>query len=215
MSAQLQQVHQQNELAKTDYERERTQVMVKLAIMVVQGIIIVFLLWLTFIRFPQREFLWTANAQAVCKAVKLDHASVHHATLTQFAMEAAIGLNSFDFLNYRRSLTLTTEQYLTPHGRDQYFKALDDTGIIDVIKKNYFTVSSFVSDPPQIRNKGTKDQVPFWIIEVPITIWYAAGQQRISENRTLTMTVITVDPSPQNSKGIAIDSIVSSQRVNK
>lgn len=204
-----------NERAKSRYESERNGAMVRLVIIVVQSLIILFLLWLNFKHFPVKEFWWTTNAQAVCKATKQDLSAVHHATLAQFAQEAAVGLNSYDFLNYRRSLTQTAEQYLTPRGRDQYFKALDDTGLIDTIKKNFFVVSSFVSDPPQIRDKGTKAGVPFWNIEVPVTIWYAAGQQRIQESRVLTMTVVVVDPTPQNPKGIAIDNIVSAQRVNK
>ena len=211
----LEKVKNRNENAKAAYESERTGAMIRLGIIVIQTIAIVFLAWLAFVRFPQKEFWWTSNAQAVCKAAKQDISQVHHATLAQFAQEAAVGLNSYDFLNYRRSLTTTTEKYLTPRGRDQYFKALDDTGLIETIKKNFFVVSSFVNDPPQLREKGVKAGVPFWNIEVPVTIWYAAGQQRIQEDRVLTMTVVATDPSPQNPTGIAIDNIVSAQRVPK
>lgn len=189
--------------------------MIRLGIIVLQTIAIIFLAWLAFVRFPQKEFLWTSNANAVCKATTQDLSQVHHATLAQFAQEAAIALNSYDFLNYRRSLTATSEKYLTPHGRDQYFNALEETGLIETIKKNFFVVSSFVTDPPQLRDKGIKAGVPFWNIEVPIRIWYAAGQQRIQEDRVLTITVIKTDPSAQNPHGIAIDNIISAQRVIK
>jgi intracellular multiplication protein IcmL len=211
----LRHVDEVNTQAKAAYLAERSGAMTRLAIIFVQSVVIALLLYLAFVRFPQKDFLWTSDAQAVCKAVKLDHATTHHAELAQFAMEAAIGLNSYDFLNYRRSLTQTAERYLTPRGRDQFLKAIDDNNIIDLVKRNYYVVTSFVSDPPQIRDKGTKADVLFWNIEVPITIWYASGQARIPENRVLTMTIVTVDPSPQNPKGIAIDNITSSQRVIK
>lgn len=209
----LQKVQRRNDVAEASYESERKGATLRLMIIGIQGLIILFLLWLIFVRFPVKEFLWTTNAQAVCKADKQDLQSVHHATLAQFAQEAAVGLNSYDYLNYRRSLTQTAEKYLTPKGRDQYFKALDDTGLIDLIKKNFYVVSSFVNDPPQLRDRGLRNGKPFWNIEVPVQIWYSAGQQRVQESRVLTMTVVAVDPTPQNPAGIAIDNIISAQRV--
>jgi intracellular multiplication protein IcmL len=212
--SEVKKVHKTNDDGKEDYMNERTKGLMMLGIIAGQGAVIVFLMYLAFIRFPQKEFLWTSDALAVCKATRLTHASVHQATLEQFATEAAVSLNDYDYLNYRRQITDASDRYLTPHGRDQYMTALDVTGILDIIKKNYFTVTSFVPDPPQIRDKGMKAEVPFWNIEVPLTIWYATGQQRIPENRVLTMTVVAVDPSPQNPKGIAIDNIISSQRAS-
>jgi intracellular multiplication protein IcmL len=201
--------------AEARYDSERNSALLRFGVIGLQSIAILFLSWLAFVRFPQTEFLWTSNGQAVCKAQKQDISQVHHATLAQFAQEAAVELNSYDFLNYRRSLTATTEKFLTPKARDQYFSALSETGLIETIKKNFFVVHSFVTDPPQLRDKGVKAGVSFWNIEVPITIWYVAGQQRIPENRVLTMTVVNADPSPQNPTGIAIDNIVSAQRIAK
>lgn len=208
----VEEVHATNASAKASYVQERNTALIQLVIIGIQAIIIIFLVWLTFVRFPLKEFFWTSNAQAVCKASMQDMGKIHHATLAQFAMEAAVALNSYDFINYRRSLTDATEKYLTPSGRDQYFRALDEAGLIDTVKKGFYIVSAFVSDPPQLREKGTKGKVPFWIVEVPITVWYSAGQQRIAEHRVLTMTIIATDPSPYNPNGIAINNIVSSQR---
>ncbi len=211
----LQAVNESNEDARELYESEKGQAMMKLTIILVQSVVIGLLLWATFVHFPVNNFLWTSNAQAVCKATRLDQVNVDQGTLGQFAMDAAVSLNSYDFLNYRRSITAAANSSMTPRGRDQYFKALDETGILDIIKKNYFVVTSFVTDPPQIRDKGVKGGVAFWNIEVPIEIWYAAGQTRTPEKRVLTFTVLAVDPTPQNQKGIAIDNTVSSQRVYK
>jgi len=213
--AAVQSVNESNEEAREEYEHEKGQVLLKLTIILVQGIVIGLLSWATFVHYPVNTFLWTSNAQSVCKATPINQANVNYGTLGQFAMDTAICLNSYDFLNYRKSLSSCADKHLTTRGRDQYFRDLDATGIIDIIKKNYFVVTAFVTDPPQVRDKGTKAGVPFWNIEVPIEIWYAAGQTRTPEKRVLTMTVIAVDPSPQNPQGIAVDNVVSSQRVFK
>lgn len=212
---QLLQLHSKNESTKAEYRTERNLFMGKTITIAVLAILVLFLGWLSFVHYPQNQFLWTSDARSVCKATTLDHASVHQRTIAQFAGEAALALNSYDFLNYRLSLTWAGEKYLTKEGRNKYFNALDETSVLELVKKNYYVVSSFVSGPPQIAQTGFKGGVPFWNVQVPIDIWYATGQQRINESRTLTMTVVVVDPSPENTTGIAIENIVSSQRVNK
>ena len=199
--------------AKQFYLSERNQLMTRITTIAIQSLIIGFLVWLAFFHFPQNQLLWTTNARTVCKASAIDQSEFYHSVITQFAQEAAIALNDYGYLNYRRALSNAADRFLTTNGRDQYFKSLDETGIIDTIKKNYYTVTSFVSDPPQIKDKGVRGGRPFWNVEVPITIWYAAGQQRIPENRVLTMTILAVDPTPLNTKGIGVDNIVSTQRV--
>ena len=47
-----------------------------------------------FYRFPIKQFIWTSDAQAVCDAIPLTEPNISQARLKEFAVSAAVELNS-------------------------------------------------------------------------------------------------------------------------
>lgn len=167
--------------------------------------------------FPLKQFLWTSDARSVCAATPLSEPSVSAANVVNFAATAAVDLNSFDYLNWHRMLTRAQDLYLTPAERVQFQYNLQQSGIIKNIEDGSITLTSVVSGAPFIEKYGIRrnDNRYFWVVQVPITLWYYNQTENKPENRVLTFTVVRVDPSPNNPNGIAIDDIVSVQAAEK
>lgn len=162
-------------------------------------------------RFPVKQFLWTSDAQSVCAAIPLTEPNVSQARLKDLAAAAAVQINSYDYSNYRQLINAALSQHFTPRARDLYRSALAETGIIEKVRSSFMVVSGVTAGPPNIAQEGKRDGRYFWIVEVPLRVFYRTNVETKVENRILTMTVIRVEPSPINPNGIAIDGVNSRQ----
>ena len=108
------------------------------------------LIYNAFWRMPIKAFLWTSDGAAVCEAIPLTEPSVSQARLKDLAASAAVGLNSYDYANWRKLIDNQLTQYFTARGREQYKQALFASGIIEKVVQNYQTVSAVTSDAVNI-----------------------------------------------------------------
>lgn len=163
-------------------------------------------------RFPAKQFLWTSNAATVCAATTLDEPNVTAARVKDFAQQAGVSINSYDYANWRRLLDSALDAYFTQAGRVNYRAALDTTRVLDEVRQRYYTVTATTPDAPHILSEGIVGGRYTWTVQVPLTIYYRLGATVLPEGRLLTMTIIRVDPSPANPNGIAIDGLKSEQK---
>ncbi|MFJ7440830.1 DotI/IcmL family type IV secretion protein [Methylorubrum thiocyanatum] len=166
-----------------------------------------------FYRFPIKQFIWTSDAQAVCDAIPLTEPNISQARLKEFAVSAAVQLNSYDYANWRALINNALTQHFTPKGRDRYRAALQESGIIQKVVLGYQTVSAVTTDPANISEEGKASGRYYWVVEVPLQIFYRTNVETKVERRLLTMTIVRIDPSPINPNGIAIDSVISTQQL--
>lgn len=166
-----------------------------------------------FYRFPIKQFIWTSDAQAVCEAIPLTEPNISQARLKEFAVSAAVELNSYDYANWRALINNALTQSFTPKGRDRYRAALQESGIIQKVVHAYQTVSAVTTDPANIAEEGKSMGRYYWRVEVPVQIYYRTNLETKVERRVLEMTIIRIDPSPINPNGIAIDSVISTQQL--
>lgn len=180
-----------------------------LAISVLINMLLVYaMVW----RFPIRQFVWTANAQAVCEATPLTEPNISQAAIKNLASTVGVQLNSYDYANWKININDVIERYFTPNGRDQYRKVISNTGIIRQVVNNYQVVSAVTIGPPTITTEGRDSKSRYyWDVDVPITIFYQTNIETKKENRLLTMTIVRVEPSLYNPNGVAIDAVVSKQ----
>ncbi|WP_066922508.1 DotI/IcmL family type IV secretion protein [Methylobacterium sp. CCH5-D2] len=166
-----------------------------------------------FYRFPIKQFIWTSDAQAVCEAIPLSEPNISQARLKEFAVSAAVELNSYDYANWRALINNALSQAFTPKGRDRYRAALQESGIIQKVVLGYQTVSAVTTDPANIAEEGKAGGRYYWRVEVPLQIFYRTNVETKVERRVLEMTIVRIDPSPINPNGIAIDSVISTQQL--
>ncbi len=162
-------------------------------------------------RFPIKQFLWTNDAQAVCAAIPLTEPNVSQARIKDLAASAAVQVNTYDYSNYRQLINAALTQHFTPRARDLYRNALAETGIVERVRSSFMVVSGVTAGPPNIAQEGRKEGRYFWLVEVPLRVFYRTNTETKAENRILTMTVVRVEPSPINPNGIAIDGVNSRQ----
>lgn len=209
-------VMENRELEKEVYESKRDNTSRLVGIIIVSWIAIAFLVWLAFFYYPKKEFVWTSNAAAVCAVTPIGEPHIHPQVAVNFASEAAIGIYSYDYINYRRSITQTAEKYFTPEFRDQFMPVFADSANLKAVLENYYIVSAInpANKPPQIEKVGTKGGAYFWDVQVPLKVYYASGRKVNEENVLATVRVIRTDPSRINPTGIAVDNIVTRQMLN-
>lgn len=173
----------------------------------------VILLYALLYKYPVNQFLWTSDARSVCSATSLVEPNISPALVKDFASRTALGLNSYDYINWRRALSTTLDNFFTKAGRSAYAAAFEQSGILSRVRSNYYVVTSVSSDEPVIVSEGVVAGRYSWTVEVPLTIYYRTNVDVLPENRILALTIVRVDPSPANLNGIAVDGVISRQRV--
>ena len=165
--------------------------------------------------FPIKQYVWTQDARAVCDAITLDQPNVSDARVRNMAADAAIELNSYDYLNWRRQIQNAMNSYMTTNAQRAYSNALNGSNTIKRVEEGYYTVSALLGNkPPRISEQGELNGRFYWKVEVPLVIYYRTPQVSKPESRVLVMTIVRVDPSFINPNGIAIDGITSTQEVS-
>lgn len=164
--------------------------------------------------FPVKQFVWTSDARAVCNAITLDQPSVSDARVRNMAAEAAMQLNSYDYLNWRRQIQSAMNSFLTTRAQTAYSAALNESNTIKRVEDGFYTVTALLGNkPPRISSQGLDNGRYYWQVEVPLIVFYKTPQVSKPESRVLVMKIVRVEPSFINPNGIAIDGVVSAQEV--
>lgn len=197
------QAHQAN-LSKTK---------VLMVILGVQSCAIALLVWLAFFHFPVSQVVATSNAAAVCNVAPVDEPFIHHQTVADFAVDAAIGIYTYDHVNYFRQITSMTNKYFTPEYRDQFMVAFGDSTNLQAVIENFYVVSATRGGKPSaiIKNGNIGPGGAFmWRVQVPLIVSYTSGRKNDSDQILAVIDVVRVVPSPLNPRGIAVNSINTS-----
>lgn len=161
--------------------------------------------------FPKYRYIATTDNKAVCDVATQFDNIVTPATLQDFAKEAVLNANSYDYVNYRSILNDVTNRFFTERGRKAFMKSLDDSGNIERVVKGRLNMRAFATNAPQLESEGNEGLRRFWIVHVPMAIeFYTNG----SASPTNTMDflaevkVMQDQASALNPKGINVDSII-------
>lgn len=207
-----------NQLTEENYTLKRNHAGVLLTIIAVSWLGIAFLLWLAFIHFPQKQVAWTSNAGAVCNLTPIKEPHIHHQVAIDFAVEAAVMTQTYDYVNWRRQLTDTSNRYYTPDFRNSFMLAFPESRTLATVLNNLFIVSStsIPNKPAQLAAVGRKGATGayYWDIQVPLTVSYVSGRKINPEVVRADVRVIRVEPSRLNPRGIAVDNIQTRQLLN-
>lgn len=175
------------------------------------SLLVNFALILGFNSYPKTQWLWTQNAQAVCEATPLTEPNISQALLTDFAARAAVSIHTYDYINWRESLSYAVQNYFTPAGGRFFLDSFARSNILRQVQSNFYVVSAVTDGAPVIQSNGIDHGRMFWRIEVPLTITYRYGGEYKGERRVIVLTVLRVDPTPANPNGVAIDGLMSVQ----
>jgi intracellular multiplication protein IcmL len=186
------------------------------SVIVALGFVIVFLLYLTFVHFPQDKVLATANAATVCQVPLLDKPYVSEAQVLDFAEQAVISIYTYNYGDYRMRTQQAANQYFSNSFADAFVQLRSNSQELqDVIQKRFVVTSvSSPNQPPVVARYGPYKGSYAWEMLVPVSVYYTSGREQFEEKKLATVTVEQVPLSPTNPRGLAVDNIVLRQALN-
>lgn len=159
---------------------------------------------------PPRYFVQTADHQLV-GVVPLDEPSFSDERVTQWATEAIVAANNWNFADYREALQRACNRYFTPAGCQEYRDALIRIGNLESVKAKRLTVRAVVVKPPIILNKVLRGQTQrfAWHLQMEVLISYLSSAEQTAQ--PLVVTVVVVRRAlTETEQGVGIEKYVAS-----
>ncbi len=131
----------------------------------------------------------------------LAHATMDNAQMSVWVNEAIVETYTYQFDDYRERQKIFSH-YFTAEAWIAYIKALNESKLLDVVKKNKYSVSAVATMPPTITASGPRH----WQAVMPLLVRYKNPQ--IEQKQFLDVALdFTEVPSDQGVRGLAATSI--------
>jgi hypothetical protein len=159
---------------------------------------------------PPRYFVQTADHPLV-GVVPLNEPSFSDERITQWATEAVLQANNWNFADYREALQAACNRYFTPAGCQEYRDALIRIGNLESVKTKRLTVRAVVVKPPLILNKVLQDQTQrfTWQMQMEVLISYLSSAEQTAQSLIVTVVVVR-RPLAEYEQGVGIEKYVAS-----
>lgn len=157
------------------------------------------------------------EAGAACEPVILPRAAIGIGSVADFATEAVIAINSYDYLNWDSAIPEALNKYFTPRAARSYFSQFERSRLLRTVQNSYYTVSALNIRPAMvIATTDTDSGGRSWTVQVPITLRYQTGVTNASGGETahkqtevFTVNVLEQRPNRRNFRGVAINDITN------
>ncbi|GAA5544307.1 MULTISPECIES: DotI/IcmL family type IV secretion protein [Hyphomicrobiales] len=164
---------------------------------------------------PVTNFVWhEAATGGECAATVLSTPHISQARIVDFASDAAVTINSYDYYNQGTVIGSALRQYFTVTGRDSYIEEVSRSGSPLAFRRNYVEQTAYKNGVPNIKEEGFIKGRRFWRVEVPLLQYRRSNVDVTEAGLLLTMLVVSVRPSVENPNGIGIDSITATTLLN-
>lgn len=161
--------------------------------------------------FPKYKWIATKDNRSICEIAAADHAPVAPATLTSYALEAIVNSYTYDYVNYRDSLTRAANTYYSDRGRESYYQGLDESGNLKKVIDGRFILKAYPFSAPVISQQGNVGSSRTWVVQVPVAIDFYTGnlgKPQTTQKFIAEVTLIQTPASRMNLKGLAVDNVV-------
>ncbi|MBL8260047.1 MAG: DotI/IcmL/TraM family protein [Candidatus Competibacteraceae bacterium] len=158
---------------------------------------------------PSPKFLVQTADHQLVGVVPLDQPSFSDLRITQWATDAVLAANNWNFADYRETLQKACNEYFTAKGCEEYRDALIKIGNLDAVKEKRLTVRAVVVKPPIITNKviGEQTQRLTWRLQMEIVVSYL-GTQQSTQNQIIELVVVR-RPLTEYEKGVGIEKYIA------
>ncbi len=162
------------------------------------------------LRPPPRYFVQTADHRLV-GVTPLDEPSFSDERITQWATEAIVAANNWNFADYREALQAACNRYFTPAGCQEYRDALIRIGNLESVKAKRLTVRAVVVKPPIILNKVLQGQTRrfTWHLQMEVQISYLSSTEQTAQSLVVNAVVVR-RTTTETEQGIGIEKYVAS-----
>lgn len=205
-------IYRENLALRDSIRQERARTIRAWGAVCILGVALGGLCWIWLTSFPKLRYIETRDNSPICAMNAADSPYLTPSSLANFAMEAALDSYTYDYLNFEKQVTGAANRWFTEEGRKSFLKSLDDSGNLESVIKYRLSLKTRASQTAQLEEQGMLDpQTNYWVVRVPIVIEFYAGgleQPRSKTNYLAVVTLVSVRPSAERVKGIAVDSLV-------
>lgn len=154
------------------------------------------------------------DGEDACDPIILARAPIGLPSIADFATEAVLAINSYDYLGWDRDLPAALNTYFTPSAARSYFAQFSRSGLLRTVTSSYYTVSALSVRPAMVVASSQVEGVRSWTVQVPITVRYQTGVTNAdggatvqAQHEVFVVTVLEQRPDQQNFRGVAINDI--------
>lgn len=193
---------------------------VLMATVCIAAIVLLFLTFvLVFVTEPDR-FVWVKDSSddVACSPVILDEPAIGLVTVAEFARDAVIEINSYDYLNWDTVIPAALNAYFAPAAARNYMRGFERSRLLANVRDSYFTVAAIATRPPMVVSTYTISGRRAWDVQIPVQIFYqtgavtlAGGETQRTQNEVFTVTVVEQAPSRESFRGVAVDGITTTR----
>lgn len=201
---------------QADEARQQAQSTAKVAIISSLVVISVSLIGVAVVasKYPLERYVFTDNAKAICEAPLEKSPLVTTNTVTEFAKDCAIDIDTFAYDSVERDLDRMVSRCLTPGYRKKFFEASWLDQRIKTVKNGLLRVNSQTTGPVLVTNSGSTVDGYLWKVQVPVKRTYRQGDSvQGSNERIYELDVYRITKDAYNPQGLAINAIVEKTAV--
>lgn len=158
----------------------------------------------------------TSASEVACEPIILPRAAIGIGSVADFATEAVIAINTYDYLDWDSAIPNALNTYFTSRAARTYFYQFGRSRLLRTVQNSYYTVSALNIRPAMV--VGTTDSADgrTWTVQVPVTLRYQTGVTTADGGRTahdqtelFTVKILEQRPNRQNFRGVAINDITN------
>ena len=178
---------------------------------VIQGALLVFIIIGVVFVYPKYRYIPTVDNMAVCEVGTETNPRVTPEVLAEFAKDAVIDLYTYSFVDWREKINSSINRWMSDDGRMGFLTGLESSGNLERIRKQRLILKTMSINVPQLEDAGFDGVTRFWIVRVPIVMEFyqnLSDKPIARQNYIAAAKLITVPPTAQRVKGIAVKQVV-------
>jgi hypothetical protein len=159
-------------------------------------------------RYPLERYLYTDNAKEMCEAQVYDAPLITTNTVTEFAKDCVLDLDTFANDSFEKDLTRMASRCLTPGFRKKFMEVDWLSDRVSTVRTQLLRVSSQTTGPVLVASSGPTADGYMWRVQIPVRRTFRQGDTpKGSNERVYEVDVYRVVKDAYNPVGLGINAM--------
>ena len=190
-----------NEFYSDGYKSMRTVALVQFLIIIS---IIVGIVYFVNNNKTEHVYFATTDDGRLITIVSLARPNLANPALMSWAAQATTEVMTFGFHDYRRRLN-ESSRHFTRVGWESFNGALGRSRIMEMVDNQKMVVTSSPRSAPIVLDEGVSNGRYFWLLEIPISVTYQAGNNTNKMEKFIVEILIVRVPQLENPNCVGIE----------
>lgn len=159
-------------------------------------------------RYPLERYLYTDNAKEICEAQVQDVPLITTNTVTEFAKDCMLDLDTFAHDTFEKDLTRMASRCLTPGFRKKFMEVEWLSDRVSTVRTQLLRVSSQTTGPVLVASSGPTADGYMWRVQIPVKRTFRQGDTpKGSNERVYEVDVYRVVKDAFNPVGLGVNAM--------